>query len=81
MLADMAIGIESARLVTQKSAWEVDQGRRNTYFASIAKALSADVANKCATDCVQVNKIILCSSVAANLLHNAYNLLDSSFYN
>ncbi|KAI0231235.1 Medium-chain specific acyl-CoA dehydrogenase, mitochondrial [Lamellibrachia satsuma] len=54
MLADMAIGIESARLVTQKSAWEVDQGRRNTYFASIAKALSADVANKCATDCVQI---------------------------
>ena len=54
MLADMAIGIEAARLTTQMSAWEVDQGRRNTYFASIAKALSADVANKAATDCVQV---------------------------
>ena len=54
MLADMAIGIESARLVTMRSAWEIDQGRRNTYYASIAKALAADVANKCATDAVQV---------------------------
>ena len=55
MLADMAIGIEAARLATQLSAWKVDQGHRNTYYASIAKALSADVANKAATDCVQVN--------------------------
>ncbi|KAL9989523.1 hypothetical protein ACROYT_G004084 [Oculina patagonica] len=54
MLADMAVGIETARLATQRSAWEVDQGRRNTYFASIAKCLAADVANKCATDAVQI---------------------------
>ena len=54
MLADMAIGIESARLATMRSAWGIDQGRRNTYYASIAKALAADVANKCATDAVQV---------------------------
>lgn len=54
MLADMAIGVESARLITRRAAWEVDQGRRNTYLASISKALAADVANKCATDAVQV---------------------------
>lgn len=54
MLADMAIGVETSRLAWQRSAWEVDQGRRNTYFASIAKALAADVANKCATDAVQI---------------------------
>ncbi|KAK7095108.1 medium-chain specific acyl-CoA dehydrogenase, mitochondrial-like [Littorina saxatilis] len=54
MLADMAIGIESARLATMRSAWEIDQGRRNTYYASIAKALAGDVANKCATDAVQI---------------------------
>ncbi|KAJ7378127.1 hypothetical protein OS493_024792 [Desmophyllum pertusum] len=54
MLADMAIGIETARLATQRAAWEVDQGRRNTYFASIAKCLAGDVANKCATDAVQI---------------------------
>lgn len=54
MLADMAIGIETSRLAVQRSAWEVDQGRRNTYFASIAKCLAGDVANKCATDAVQI---------------------------
>merc|ERR1712127_466451 len=50
MLAEMAIGIESARLCYMKSAWEVDHGQRNTYMASIAKALGGDVANKCAQD-------------------------------
>lgn len=54
MLADMAIGVEVSRLAWQRSAWEIDQGRKNTYFASIAKALAADVANKNATDAVQV---------------------------
>ena len=54
MLAEMAIGIETARLAWMRSSWEIDQGRRNTYYASIAKALAADVANKCATDAVQV---------------------------
>lgn len=54
MLADMAIGIETARLAYQKSAWQIDHGMRNTYMASIAKALAGDVANKCATDAVQI---------------------------
>lgn len=58
MLADMAIGVESARLATLRSAWEIDQGRRNTYYASIAKALAGDVANKCAADAVQVRDIL-----------------------
>jgi len=54
ILADMAIGIESARLAMYRSAWEIDQGRRNTYYASIAKCLAGDVANKTATDAVQI---------------------------
>ena len=54
MLADMAIGIESARLVTHLAAWHVDNGDKNTYYASIAKALASDVANKSASDAVQV---------------------------
>merc|ERR1711997_82552 len=54
MLADMAIGIESSRLCYMKSAWQADQGIRNTYMASIAKCLAGDVANKAATDAVQV---------------------------
>jgi acyl-CoA dehydrogenase len=54
MLAEMAIGIESSRLCYQKAGWQLDRGVRNTYLASIAKALAADVANKCATDAVQI---------------------------
>lgn len=37
MLADMAIGIEAARLLTYKAAYEIDQGRKNTIYASMAK--------------------------------------------
>jgi len=54
MIAEMAMGVELSRLMVLRSAWEIDQGRRNTYLASIAKAYAADVANKAATDCVQV---------------------------
>lgn len=54
MLADMAIGIETARLAWMKAAWATDNGQRNTLLASIAKCYAADVANKCATDAVQV---------------------------
>lgn len=54
ILADMAIGVETARLAWMKSAWRVDQGERNSYEAAIAKCYAADIANKCATDAVQV---------------------------
>ncbi|XP_030853533.1 probable medium-chain specific acyl-CoA dehydrogenase, mitochondrial [Strongylocentrotus purpuratus] len=54
LLADMAVGVEAARLLTHRSAWEIDQGRRNTYYASLAKCYAADVANKNASDAVQV---------------------------
>jgi len=54
MLADMAIGIETARLTNMKAAFEVDQGQHHSYYASICKAHAAGVANKCATDAVQV---------------------------
>jgi acyl-CoA dehydrogenase len=54
MIADMAIGIEASRGLVHKSAWEIDQGRRNTLFASMAKAFAADHANKVAADAVQI---------------------------
>eukprot|EP00118_Oscarella_pearsei_P000157 m.4336 g.4336 ORF g.4336 m.4336 type:complete len:423 (+) comp10574_c0_seq1:87-1355(+) len=55
MLADMAIGVETARMITLKSAWEIDHGDKlGTYYASIAKAFASDVANKAASDAVQV---------------------------
>lgn len=54
MLADMAIGVELARLGVYRAACDFDRGIRNTYYASIAKAFAADMANKCAADCVQI---------------------------
>ncbi|KAM7281949.1 putative medium-chain specific acyl-CoA dehydrogenase, mitochondrial isoform X2 [Ixodes scapularis] len=54
MLADMAVGVEVSRLAWMRAAWETDQGRRNTYYASVAKSLASDVANKNATDAVQI---------------------------
>ena len=53
-LADMAIGIETARMAYMRAAWEYDQGRPNTYHVSIAKLLASDVANKSATEAVQI---------------------------
>ncbi|CAD5113861.1 DgyrCDS3026 [Dimorphilus gyrociliatus] len=56
MIAEMAINVEAARLLTYKGAFELDigSGRRSTYFASISKAFAADFANKAASDCVQI---------------------------
>lgn len=54
MLADMAVGIETSRLAYLKAAWQFDNKQRNTYWASIAKCLAGDVANKSASDAVQI---------------------------
>ncbi|KAF3819719.1 hypothetical protein GH733_015228, partial [Mirounga leonina] len=54
LLAEMAMKVELARLSYQRAAWEIDSGRRNTYYASIAKAFAADTANQLATDAVQI---------------------------
>lgn len=54
MIADMAMNIEAARYLVWKSAYEIDQGRRNTKFAAMAKAFAADMCNKVCTDAVQV---------------------------
>ncbi|XP_010726564.3 medium-chain specific acyl-CoA dehydrogenase, mitochondrial, partial [Meleagris gallopavo] len=54
LLAEMAMKVELARLAYQRAAWEADAGRRNTFFASIAKAFAADVANQAAADAVQI---------------------------
>ncbi|XP_076286325.1 medium-chain acyl-CoA dehydrogenase [Lasioglossum baleicum] len=55
MLADMMIGVETARLAWMKAAWAADSKTPNaTLLASIAKCYGGDVANKCATDAVQI---------------------------
>lgn len=43
MLADMAMGYDAAKGLVYKSAWVKDQGRRNTYEASVAKAFASEV--------------------------------------
>ncbi|KAJ2079523.1 hypothetical protein H4R24_003723 [Coemansia sp. RSA 988] len=54
MLADMAIQIEASRMMVWRAGWLRDQNKRNTYYASIAKALASETANKCAADAVQI---------------------------
>mmetsp|Transcript_46550 Transcript_46550/g.105185 ORF Transcript_46550/g.105185 Transcript_46550/m.105185 type:complete len:114 (-) Transcript_46550:318-659(-) len=54
MLADMATGIEAARLLTYKSAYEIDRGRSNTMLASMAKVFAGDHCNKVCADAVQI---------------------------
>ncbi|MCB9545445.1 MAG: acyl-CoA dehydrogenase family protein [Myxococcales bacterium] len=54
MIADMARDIEAARLLVWKAAWTIDQGRRNTLYASMAKCFAADMAHRVASDAVQV---------------------------
>ena len=50
----LASGIEASRLLTLKSAYEIDQGRSNTLFASMAKVFAGDHCNKVVADAVQV---------------------------
>ena len=50
----MAIEVEAGRLLWQRAASLVDSGRRNTYYASIAKAFASDAANRAASNAVQV---------------------------
>ena len=53
-LADMAIKIETARLIVYKAAWNFDQGRIDPYLTSIAKAYAGRVAVEVADETVQI---------------------------
>jgi len=50
----MAKDIEAARMLVWLSGWTIDQGRRNTREAAIAKVFAADTAMRVALDAVQV---------------------------
>ncbi|MEZ8112621.1 MAG: acyl-CoA dehydrogenase family protein [Candidatus Poseidoniaceae archaeon] len=54
LLADMKTKIEASRLLTWKSAYESDNGIRNTESAAHAKRFSADAAMQITTDAVQI---------------------------
>jgi acyl-CoA dehydrogenase len=54
MLADMAIKLECTRLLAQKAAWQIDQGRLDSILSAYAKAFGADSAMEVTTDAVQI---------------------------
>lgn len=51
----MAIGVELSRLSWQKAAWAVDNNTPDkSILASISKCYASDIANRIASDAVQV---------------------------
>jgi acyl-CoA dehydrogenase len=54
ILAEMARDIEAGRLLCWQAGWLIDNGYKNTYQASIAKAFCADMCVRVCTDAVQV---------------------------
>ena len=54
-LADMAVEIDSARLLTHRAAWMKDQGMKTTLQSSMAKLYASEVAVRVANECVQIH--------------------------
>ncbi len=54
MLADMAIKIETARLICWKAAWLADNDQPNNLESSIAKCYATDMCMQVTTDAVQI---------------------------
>ena len=54
-LADMATGIDAARLLTYRAAYLKDQGRPTTRESSMAKLHASEVAVRAAGECVQIH--------------------------
>ena len=54
MIADMAMKVETARLLVQKCCWMRDPGMEFSKEAAMAKCYAADVAMQVTTDAVQV---------------------------
>jgi alkylation response protein AidB-like acyl-CoA dehydrogenase len=55
MLADMATGIDAARLLVWQAAWLKDRGRPFGPQASMAKLWASETAMKATTDAIQVH--------------------------
>ncbi|UBV43746.1 acyl-CoA dehydrogenase family protein [Deinococcus taeanensis] len=54
-LAEMAMGIETGRLMYQKAAWLVDQHQAHGYESAIAKAYCSEMAFSAANEAIQVH--------------------------
>ncbi len=54
MLADMAMKVEAARLLTWQAAWNADQGFKATAKSAMAKCFASDTAMQVTTDALQI---------------------------
>jgi alkylation response protein AidB-like acyl-CoA dehydrogenase len=54
-LADMSVSIELGRNQYLKAAWLKDQGRKHTFEATVAKLFASEMAEKVASDAVQMH--------------------------
>ncbi|AIZ44546.1 acyl-CoA dehydrogenase [Deinococcus radiopugnans] len=54
-LAEMAMGIETGRLMYQKAAWLVDQGQPHGFESAIAKAYCSEMAFSAANEGIQIH--------------------------
>jgi alkylation response protein AidB-like acyl-CoA dehydrogenase len=54
LIAEMAVGVETARLLTWKAAVRADSGEKHTLESSMAKLYASEVAVRSANDAVQV---------------------------
>jgi alkylation response protein AidB-like acyl-CoA dehydrogenase len=54
MLADMATGLDAARLLTLKAAAAKDQQERSTFEASMAKLAASEAAHRAADQAMQI---------------------------
>ena len=55
MIADMALEVDAARLVTYRAAWGIDQGRENLKELSMAKYIATEAGSKCADKAIQIH--------------------------
>jgi butyryl-CoA dehydrogenase len=55
MIADMAVQIEAARLLTYRAAWLKDKGLRHTKESAMAKLFASEAANRAATKALQIH--------------------------
>jgi alkylation response protein AidB-like acyl-CoA dehydrogenase len=55
MIADMATGIDAARLMTYRAAWLKDAGKPYTTEAAMAKLFASEVARDVTNDAIQVH--------------------------
>ncbi len=55
MLGDLAMEIETGRLLTMKAAWEIDRGGYAQKEVSMAKIHVANLLHKAADTCIQIN--------------------------